>query len=137
MRVILDTNIWVSFLYGKHMESVSSLFQNPNLEIYVSAELIEELKVVLSRPKHQQRLSSESIEAMWQLMNECCHMVTDYEMSFADIRDPKDLYLLSMAESIDADFLVTGDLDLLVLGQHLCTKIVTYREFMSLINRHD
>ena len=134
MRIILDTNIWVSFLYGKNLESVGLLFQNPNIEIYVSKELIDELKDVLSRPKHSSRLSAESIDAMWNLMSDHCKMVTDYSMILAYIRDPKDLYLLSMVEAIDADFLVTGDLDLLVLGQHLRTKIVTYREFLSFLS---
>ena len=134
MRIILDTNIWVSFLYGKNLESVGLLFQNPNIEIYVSKELIDELKDVLSRPKHSSRLSAESIDAMVSLMSDHCKMVTDYSMILAYIRDPKDLYLLSMVEAIDADFLVTGDLDLLVLGQHLRTKIVTYREFLSFLS---
>lgn len=133
MRVILDTNIWVSFLYGKHMESVAQLFVNPNIEIYVSEELIHELKDVLSRPKHTSRISSYSIQAMWILMDEYCKMVTDYEMTMAYIRDPKDLYLLSMAEAIDADYLVTGDIDILVLGKHLKTQIVTYRDFLQIL----
>lgn len=133
MRVILDTNIWVSFLYGKHMESVAQLFVNPNIEIYVSEELIHELKDVLSRPKHTSRISSDSIQAMWILMDEYCKMVTDYEMTMAYIRDPKDLYLLSMAEAIDADYLVTGDIDILVLGKHLKTQIVTYRDFLQIL----
>lgn len=133
MRVILDTNIWVSFLYGKHMESVAQLFVNPNIEIYVSEELIHELKDVLSRPKHTSRISSNSIQAMWILMDEYCKMVTDYEMTMAYIRDPKDLYLLSMAEAIDADYLVTGDIDILVLGKHLKTQIVTYRDFLQIL----
>ena len=49
------------------------------------------------------------------------------------IRDIKDLYLLSMAESIPADYLVTGDQDLLVLRNHLGTKIITFAEFVSMV----
>ena len=57
-------------------------------------------------------------------------MLSDTESA---IRDIKDLYLLSMAESIPADYLVTGDQDLLVLRNHLGTKIITYEEFVSMV----
>ena len=57
-------------------------------------------------------------------------MLSDAESA---IRDIKDLYLLSMAESIPADYLVTGDQDLLVLRNHLGTKIITFAEFVSMV----
>lgn len=38
-----------------------------------------------------------------------------------------------MAESIPADYLVTGDQDLLVLKNHLGTKIITFAEFVSMV----
>ena len=47
--------------------------------------------------------------------------------------DIKDLYLLSMAESIPADYLVTGDKDLLVLKNHQNTLIITFAEFISMV----
>lgn len=64
MNVILDTNIWISFLFGKQLQTVAELFSNPNVHIYVSEELISELSSVLVRPKVRQRVSAESIEAM-------------------------------------------------------------------------
>jgi predicted nucleic acid-binding protein len=36
----------------------------------------------------------------------------------SDIRDPKDLYLLSMAESVPVDYIVSGDKDLTDLKEH-------------------
>ena len=44
----------------------------------------------------------------------------------------KDLYLLSLAETVHADYILTGDKDLLVLRAHLQTRILTYSEFSSL-----
>lgn len=49
-----------------------------------------------------------------------------------NIRDAKDLYLLSLAETVHADYILTGDKDLLVLEAHLLTRILTYSEFSSL-----
>ena len=50
-----------------------------------------------------------------------------------EIRDKKDLYLLSLADTIKANYIVTGDKDLLVLEKHNRTKIVTITEFMKLL----
>ncbi len=44
-------------------------------------------------------------------------------------RDPKDLYLLGLCKSTRADFLVTGDRDLIESGWRDVTKIVTPRQF--------
>lgn len=49
------------------------------------------------------------------------------------LRDKKDLYLLSLADTIKANYIVTGDKDLLVLEKHNHTKIVTITEFMKLL----
>jgi uncharacterized protein len=46
-------------------------------------------------------------------------------------RDPKDNFLLSLAVDGKANFLLTGDTDLLVLGKLGATEIMTYREFLS------
>ena len=53
--------------------------------------------------------------------------------SKSEIRDKKDLYLLSLADTIKANYIVTGDKDLLVLEKHNRTKIVTITEFMKLL----
>jgi putative PIN family toxin of toxin-antitoxin system len=45
-------------------------------------------------------------------------------------RDPKDDFLLSLAQDGKADILVTGDQDLLILGNFGHTKIMTIKEFL-------
>jgi predicted nucleic acid-binding protein len=50
----------------------------------------------------------------------------------SSIRDAKDLYLLSLAETIQADYILTGDKDLLVLESHSQTQILTYSEYSNL-----
>jgi uncharacterized protein len=49
-------------------------------------------------------------------------------------RDPKDNYLLALAKDGNADFLITGDRDLLVLERFDLTQIVTYQDFLKTIN---
>ena len=90
--------------------------------------------VVLSRPKVSKYISTESVEAMWTLMREKCYAIEEYPVADADIRDPKDVYLLSMADAIPADFIVTGDYDLLTLGKYNRTPILSFSDFMQVLS---
>ena len=47
------------------------------------------------------------------------------------IRDVKDLFLLSMAESVPVDYIVSGDKDLLSIRQFQDVKIITVSEFLG------
>ena len=49
----------------------------------------------------------------------------------SDIRDPKDLNLLSMAESVPVDYIVSGDKDLTDLKVHAGIPILTYNELLA------
>lgn len=51
----------------------------------------------------------------------------------SNIRDPKDLYLLSMAESVPVDFIVSGDKDLTDLVSHAGIPILKYADFLTRI----
>ena len=134
MNVILDTNIWISFLMGKRLHNVADIFERSDVQVYVSKELINELVVVLSRPKVSKYISTESVEAMWTLMREKCYAIEEYPVADADIRDPKDVYLLSMADAIPADFIVTGDYDLLTLGKYNRTPILSFSDFIQVLS---
>lgn len=48
----------------------------------------------------------------------------------SEIRDPKDLYLLSMAESVPVDYIISGDKDLTDLGSHVGIPILKYSELL-------
>ena len=134
MNIILDTNIWISFLFGKQLSSVSSVFDNAEVKVFVSRELISEILSVISRPKIRTHITSESIEAMWELMRDRCYPIENYPMVETSVRDAKDAYLLAMSEAIPAHILVTGDKDLLVLKQHHDTMIMNYQQFLMLLS---
>ena len=134
MNVILDTNIWISFLFGKQLQTVTDLFSNPNIHVYVSERLVAELTTVLSRPKIRQHVSDVSIKAMWALIRQRCLPLENYPaVETTIVRDTKDVYLLAMADAIPADCIVTGDKDLLVLGKYKQTAILTYNDFCAML----
>jgi putative PIN family toxin of toxin-antitoxin system len=133
VKVIVDTNLWISFLIGKKLSALKFLFSHPQVEVYVCDDLLNEFKDVSSRQKIRKYISDDDVQATFRLMEMYCLYISVSKKSASPVRDIKDLYLLSLADTIPADFIITGDKDLLSLKIHNQTKIVTYREFASLI----
>ena len=129
MKIIFDTNIWISFLLGKRLAVLSEIFSKKDIEIYISKELIEEITLVACRSKFSNKITRASLNNLLELLNVRCNNVsTDIGGEFL-IRDEKDIFVLKMAKNIPADLIVTGDKDLLILSYLDETKIITFAEF--------
>ncbi len=81
--------------------------------LVVSPKLRAELDDVLSRPKVAARLDSEALEHLREVI--AAAPVTPDPPSVAVSRDPKDDYLIALAQRSEAACLVSGDEDLTVL----------------------
>lgn len=130
-RIIVDNNLWVSFLIGKKLSALEYLLNSEETVVYVCGELIEEFLSVTSRPKIARYVSADDVRLALQVMRRCCQFAVTEGTAESPVRDPRDLYLLSLAETIKADYILTGDKDLLVLGDHHGTRIITFRDFMD------
>lgn len=133
MKIIIDNNIWISFVIGKRLSSLRKILTNKQIQIFVCAELIFEFLDVVSRPKIQKIVNKSDITATKKLLDAYCEFVEIEHNAKSAIRDPKDLFLFSLAESINADYIVTGDKDLLILGSHKKTKILSFNDFRELL----
>lgn len=131
MKIILDCNIWISFLIGHQTQLVKQILTDTRFDVYVCDELLEEIHDVSSRPKIRTRISDEELDDFFRIIYAFCRMAKIEQQAQSEIRDPKDLYLLSLAESVNANYLVSGDIDLLELEQHGQTKMITLAEFKA------
>ena len=52
-KIILDTNLWISFLISKKFNQLDQLIEDKKITLVFSDELIEEFIDVVSRPKFQ------------------------------------------------------------------------------------
>jgi len=133
MNIIIDTNLWISFVIGKKLSVMRSLFTNPEIRIYVCRELLDEFADVSTRLKLRKYITNSDLQETYKLMDQYCYFVPIRKKAISSVRDQKDLYLLSLAESVSADFILTGDKGLLSLQFHNQTKILTYKEFTQII----
>ncbi|MCR4809733.1 MAG: putative toxin-antitoxin system toxin component, PIN family [Prevotella sp.] len=133
MRIIFDNNIWISFLIGKRLSALRSAFSRKDVEIFFCDELKQEFLDVAHRPKIQKYVDERQVLRVHQLMTLFCHGAKASIQSVTPVRNPKDVYLLALADAVKADFLVSGDSDLTDLQQHNQTKIIDFREIPQLI----
>lgn len=132
MRIILDTNIWISFLIGHHLPEVRRIVTDERFEVVVCPQLMGEIIDVAKREKIRKYVTSTDVSDILRVLRAFCRMVETEVEAQSNIRDPKDLYLLSLAEKVNAVYIVSGDADLTTIGCHRNTKIITLTEFKNL-----
>ena len=129
-KVIIDTNLWISFLLGHQVQFVRRVLSDMRFEVYVCARLIEEIRDVASRDKICKHLGSNDLDDLLAILNAFCQFVViESEVSPTAVRDPKDLYLLALADTIRADYIVSGDADLTDLGEYHQARIIKLADF--------
>ncbi len=132
MRVILDTNLWISFLISSKYNKFYSLLTTYKCTLLFSKELLEEFIAVAKRPKINKYISENELQELLEVVDQFAEFI-NVTSSVTICRDPKDNFLLSLAIDGNADYLLTGDKDLLVLKKVENTKIVTITEFFGII----
>ena len=129
-KVIIDTNLWISFLLGHQVQFVRRVLTDMRFEVYVCARLIEEIRDVASRDKICKLLGSNDLDDLLAILNAFCqYVVIESDVSPTAVRDPKDLYLLALADTIGADYIVSGDADLTDLGEYHQARIIKLADF--------
>ena len=134
MKVIIDTNLWISFLIGHQTQLVRRMLTDMRFDVYVCARLIEEVIGVATRDKIRKYVTQADIDDLLAIINAFCQFaIIRIEAPATAIRDLKDLYLLSLAETIGADYIVSGDADLTDLGQYHQTRIMKLADFKAMM----
>lgn len=132
-KYICDTNILLSSLLSKTSPPALTIDYIRKYGMFsFSQETLTEFEEVLKRPKFDKFLS---IETRQNFINEIFELSVFYEVKqkLELCRDPKDNKFLDVAISSSADYLITGDDDLLVLDRIDHTAIITPREFIDSI----
>lgn len=129
-RIILDTNLWISFLLSQEFSKLDKLLLNGKTKLLFSEELIEEFLNVVKRPKLKKYFAQSDVQKLLNTINEVAEFI-DVKSNVSICRDEKDNFLLALALDGRADFLITGDKDLLVLKKIEHTSVVTIQEYLS------
>ena len=133
MRVVLDTNALVSALLARSSPSgqLATQWRKRHFRLLTAVPQLDELTRVTRYPKIRARVKPA---LAGRLVNDLRNIATLVEhLPPVDASpDPYDNYPLSIAEGGTAHYLVTGGKsDLLALGNHAGTRILSLREFID------
>lgn len=131
-KVIIDTNLWISFLIGKELQNLKDLIVTEKIQLITTEQLISELRIVVNRPKLQKYFDKEKVSELVSLLNIISEKVKIKKIEKI-CRDPKDDFLIALAKQSKATYLVTGDKDLLEINIIGRTKILTVKQFREII----
>ena len=130
-RIVIDTNVFISALLIKKslpFQVVNIAFKQ-GIILYSDATFIE-LQKVLARRKFDKYITVEERNIfLFKLANESKSVVIQEKIKVC--RDAKDDKFLELAVNGNADSIVTGDTDLLVLNPFREIEIITPEVFVS------
>ena len=131
MKILFGSNLWISFMIGKRLSSLAGILCRHDVEVYVCEQELDEIRRVIARPKFDKLISAETRYYLFEMVYDICFFTDITIEAKSNIRDPKDLYLLSMAESVPVDYIISGDKDLTDLKQHGNIPVLTYNELLA------
>jgi uncharacterized protein len=136
LRIFIDTNWWVSAtISSKSRKTLYTILKSEKFKIVFTKKLVNEYFDVIGRKKFTGIISLPKAEKFIQLILPRMPEISDSN-NLVEIRDPKDIYIVSAIMNQNVDFLITGDEDVLVLKEIAKQKIVTMGWFNNYIEQH-
>jgi uncharacterized protein len=130
MRVVIDTNIWISYFLFNSFADFEKILSDRSLVIIACPELIDEIRKVLKYPKFKKVFTQKTINSILDLIIDRAVFIKPVRQKIKS-RDAKDNYLIDLAVASKSKFLITGDKDLLELKKIDKTLVLTMKNFIN------
>ena len=128
---VLDSNIWISFIIKKKLNVLADIIIDNSLIVLSCDKLIEEISDVLKRIKFRKYISIKDIEEAIILHKKLIIPVIIKNIKKQN-RDKDDDFLFALCEAGKADFIVSGDKDILESKIKSPPTILTFSEFINM-----
>ncbi|WP_051408569.1 MULTISPECIES: putative toxin-antitoxin system toxin component, PIN family [Sediminibacterium] len=117
--------------YFKQNNSLRRITIFKKIKILFSTELLDEIAGTISKPKLKKYFTGNSLEEMLTTLEPFIELI-EVKHNLNLCRDPKDNFLLNLAKSGKADYLLTGDNDLLAIERIGKCQIIKINSFLEL-----
>jgi uncharacterized protein len=130
LRVVLDTNVYISaVIFDGNPAEILKLIQANKFQLFISSETEQE---VINKLSSKFESATQIIADFKSFLNSRANYLVPAK-KVRICRDPEDNVFLEVALESKADYLITGDKDLLILKTFKSTKIVSPKEFLKVI----
>ena len=131
MKIVLDANVIIAAFAARGLcESIMEVCLSEH-EIVLSDDLLDE---VLRNLRLKIKLPISIVDNIGELLHEYSNISIPVALPSDVCRDPDDIKILGLAVAINADYIVTGDKDLLVLESFEGIPILNPRSFSDFLH---
>jgi putative PIN family toxin of toxin-antitoxin system len=130
-RIVLDTNIFIYFLISDSFYKLDKRLKSNQIRLLFSEELLSEFLQVVNRPKFKKYFSDKDITNLLNSLHNYADLV-EVHSRVNICRDKKDNFLLELCIDGKADYLITGDEDLLTIKKLKKTSIIKIGDYLRI-----
>lgn len=132
MKVILDSNIYIAAFSSRGLCSAVFELCLDSTTIIISEHILSEVsRVFLEKIK----LPSDKVSDITTYLQEHCTLKDYTQLDEKICRDSDDDNILALLKDNEVDYIITGDQDLLVLGEFDSVPIIRARELWQIIKK--
>lgn len=137
MRAVLDTNVLISatLIRAGNEDRVLRAWQRGEFEVVVSPQILQEMARVLfyEKPRKARWMSEPEVASLLRLFAQEAFLVPGKVTATAS-PDPDDNKFLAAAVEAEAQYVVSGDRDLLDLKTYRGIQVVTPAAFLRILS---
>jgi putative PIN family toxin of toxin-antitoxin system len=129
IKVVIDTNVFVSSFFGGHPRKIVDLWKSGQITLCLSKPIVDEYVAVLRRLELE---NEPELEELLNLFAGGYHVLFTSKTPRLTVveDDPDDNKFIECAVALKAHFVVSGDKALTAIQDYMGIKIVAPRQFL-------
>jgi putative PIN family toxin of toxin-antitoxin system len=130
MKVVIDTNIFVSSFFGGNPRKIIDLWKNEKIKLCLSNAILDEYVDVLRRIGLKEE---DELEELLSLFSRGFNIVFTTKTPKIKIikNDPDDDKFIECAVALKAQTIITGDKEVLAIKEYMGIRILTPQKFLE------
>jgi len=134
IRVVVDTNVFISSFFGGNPRKVIDLWKSGEVTLCLSKPIVNEYIEVLHHLGLQNEKEIDELLGLFAHGFNVVFAAKTPELKIVE-KDPDDNMFIECAVALKAEFVITGDKALIAIQAYMSTKIVNPNEFLKYFRR--
>ena len=130
IKVVLDTNVFVSSFFGGNPRKVIGLWQSGELTLCLSRPIIDEYVEVLRRLNLRDEKELGELLSLFATGQYVAYTAKTPELRVVE-DDPDDDKFIECARALKTDYIVSGDKAILAIEKYMGMAIVNPKQFLA------